>query len=272
MAFGVIATMLFVTNFPVYIIAFFGVFAYLLWKTFANPAGYGVRDVFEFYLAANEKISDTGRRWFGFEIQEELARGERILQKMQSAPPLVYFALGALYHKIGDHKSAVDHLSYVLENEFSGEEHYAFATPELKSYVKILRKIEREPAQAPLTSAAIKGLESARRNRGKAMLEESRAAVLAEQRKNPESLPTSFETTGSYVSNNESDFSSIPSTILDVSALEETRGTDSKQTASQNNNPSAKNGSHRRKNKPEDAFANRKPITELLHDIYDKRP
>ena len=83
-----------------------------------------MRRIFEFYLSANEILRDDERRWFGFEVQEVLVRGERILQSMNGAPPLVHFTLGALYHKIGDYKSAVNHLSYVVENENSDESTY----------------------------------------------------------------------------------------------------------------------------------------------------
>ena len=54
-------------------------------------------------------------------MQETIARGEHILQTMSGAPPLVYFTLGALYHKIGDHKTAVTNLAYVLENQSADE-------------------------------------------------------------------------------------------------------------------------------------------------------
>lgn len=188
LAFGVIATMLFVAGFPMFIIIFFGIFAYFLWKTFASPSPNGTREVFEFYLAANDILRDDERRWFGFEIQETIARGERILQLMNGAPPLVYFTLGALYHKAGDHKSAVNHLAYVLESDNADEKTYLYASPELKNYVRILRKIEREPAEAPQTSAAVRALERARRNRGIAILEESRKQFAEASRQKRESI------------------------------------------------------------------------------------
>ena len=177
LAFGVIATMLMVAQFPLFVIFFFGIFAYFLWKTFSQPSRSGTREIFEFYLSANEILRDDERRWFGFEVQEIIGRGERILQLMNGAPPLVYFTLGALYHEIGDYKSAVNHLAYVVENENADEQTYVYPSPELRNYVKILRKIEREPAEAPQTSAAIRALERARRNRGKTILENSRAGL-----------------------------------------------------------------------------------------------
>lgn len=184
LAFGVIATMLLVTGFPLFVISFFGIFAYFVWKTFLNPSHNGVRDVFEFYLTANEILRDDERRWFGFEIQEVINNGELILQRMSGAPPLVYFSLGALYHRVGNYKAAANHLTYVLENNTSDESQYVYATPELKEYVKVLRKIERDPTEAPQTSAAIRALERTRRNRGQVILDESKKAIeVLEQKK-----------------------------------------------------------------------------------------
>ena len=77
LAFGVIATMLMVAGFPMFVIFFFGIFAYFLWKTFSSPSPSETRRIFEFYLSANEILRDDERRWFGFEVQEVLVRGER---------------------------------------------------------------------------------------------------------------------------------------------------------------------------------------------------
>jgi hypothetical protein len=83
-----------------------------------------------------------------------------------------------------------------------------------------LRKIEREPAEAPQTSAAIRALERARRNRGKALLENSRAglklldekkqAAMAEQKKQIERIAEI---------NNET---SAPQSIFQPSVVDET--------------------------------------------------
>lgn len=273
LAFGVIAAMLFVAGFPMFVITFFGIFAYFLWKTFTQPSSAGVREVFEFYLAANEILRDDDRRWFGFEVQEVVARGELILQRMNGAPPLVYFTLGALYNKIGNHKAAVNHLSYVLENEFSDETQYNYATPELKNYVKILRKIEREPSEAPQTSAAIRALERTRRTRGKALLEQSRFAVaemekeeqakeqerkelktggiFGAQTEQPQSAP---EPEKSFAAENQEN----PFHFLDMSD----HPVDTRQSEEKENIQKVEEN--------KDVFANRKPISEVLRDIYDK--
>lgn len=268
LAFGLIAMMLVVANFPMFVIFFFGIFAYFLWKTFSQPSRSATREIFEFYLSANEILRDDERRWFGFEVQEVINRGERILQLMNGAPPLVYFTLGALYNKIGDHKSAVNHLSYIIENENAAEATYIYATPELRSYVKILRKIEREPAEAPQTSAAVRALERARRNRGKAILETSRTELqmlkgkkqkaMSEQKKQIEKLS---EINAETV---------FPKSIVDESP--EANEQYGKPLVCSNGTQNANgNKSHKEKNKKsnDDPFANRKSISEVLHDIYD---
>ena len=252
-----------------FVIFFFGIFAYFLWKTFSQPSRNDTREIFEFYLAANEVLRDDERNWFGFEVQDVIGRGERILQMVNGAPPLVYFTLGALYNKIGDHKSAVNHLSYIIENENAVESTYLYPTPELRNYVKVLRKIEREPAEAPQTSAAIRALERARRNRGKALLENSRVELneinrkknqaaleqkkqkeLAEQNGNSVTLQNNSEESAEY---------NVPTvkSFLDANKI------------TVQNTENKNNGRDKRKKSEDELFANRKPISEVLHDIYD---
>src|SRR5207245_7243580 len=67
--------------------------------------------------------------------------------------------------------------SSVVEEASVQESSLVFPSPELRNYVKLLRRIEREPAEAPLTSAAVRSLERDRKNLGKKLLEESRASV-----------------------------------------------------------------------------------------------
>ena len=275
LAFGLIATMLLVAGFPMFVIFFFAIFAYFLWKTFSQPSRGEAREIFEFYLSANELLRDDERRWFGFEVQEVIARGERILQLMNGAPPLVYFTLGALYHKVGDHKSAVNHLSYVIENENAEESTYIYPSPDLRNYVKILRKIEREPAEAPQTSAAIRALERARRNRGKSFLESSRVKLIElnekkqklmnEQKKQIEKL------------------SEINAETVAPASMTKNNGEKSGQNGrplfenggwkTSDNEGKSKDGEEKTnsKNGKNDPFANRQPITEVLRDIYDNK-
>jgi hypothetical protein len=174
LAFGIVASMLYVAQFPIFVIFFFGIFAYFLLRMFSSGSRSETREIFEFYLTANEMLRDDERRWYGFELNDAIRRGEDIVRRMKSAPPLVHFALGALQNKIGDHKAAVASLAYVVEDSGSNEASLTTPSPELQSYVRVLRKIEREPADAPLTSAAVRALERARKLRGKALLEECR--------------------------------------------------------------------------------------------------
>ena len=255
LTFGVIAAMLYVAQFPMLVIFFFGIFAYFLWKTFSRPSRQGVREIFEFYLKANEILRDDERRWFGFEVLEVINRGERILRTMSGAPPLVYFALGALYNKSGNHRAAVEHLEFVVDDERSDESTYVHPSGDLRNYVRTLRKIEREPVEAPQMSAAVRSLERARKNRvtdllndSKAKLSESEAAEAARSMpkltESSEDAEKQRQTAGAF--NKERERESI---FSDSDTRTEEKKSDSKVT---------------------DIHSNRKPISEVLHDIYDK--
>jgi uncharacterized protein YfaS (alpha-2-macroglobulin family) len=100
---------------------------------------------------------------------------------MADPPPLVYFTLGALYQRAGDHEAAAEQLAYVLEEEGGDESSRTQPSSELRRYVDVLRRIEREPNEAPQTTAAMRALERARRSRAAAMLEESRTRLAAAQ-------------------------------------------------------------------------------------------
>jgi hypothetical protein len=174
LAFGVIASLLVVVNIPIFIVFFFGVFAYFMAKMFSAGSKMRTRAIFEFYLSAHEILRNDLRQWYGFEVNETINRGERIIKEMRNAPPLVHFALGALYNKVGDHSAAVRHLSYVAENPESFESSVVYPSVELRNYVSVLRKIEREPSEAPLTSAAVRALERSRKLRTDSLLSQSR--------------------------------------------------------------------------------------------------
>ncbi|MBC7900550.1 MAG: hypothetical protein H7070_10925 [Saprospiraceae bacterium] len=265
LAFGVVASMLLVANFPFFVVFFFGIFAFFLVRMFSAGSRNETRDIFEFYLSANEILRDDERKWFGFEIKDAIMRGEGILHRMSGAPPLVYFTLGALYNKIGDHKAAVSNLSYVVENETADELTYAFPSPELRTYVKVLRKIERDPADAPLTSAAVRALERARKLRAKNLLEQSRSksSKLDVQQLNGSAGGEITEIDYSDQSAERPERRSITDDTLH--SKQETRPT--ADNGRLTNNSAEKKTSKRTK---EDPFSNRKPITEVLHDIYDK--
>lgn len=170
----VIVAMLGVLGIPPSVIIFFGVVTYFIWRAVRHTEHQETGRIFEFYKDANDILREEERRWYGFELAEVIDMGERVLHSMTDAPPLVHFALGALYHHAGGYQSAVEHLSYLVEDEQSAERTRVSPSPELRRYVHILRKLEREPAEAPQTMAAIRSLERARRTRAEMLLTESR--------------------------------------------------------------------------------------------------
>ena len=173
-ALGVMAAMLALMNFHMTIIIFLVLVGYFVWRAVARTEIGEVRGIFEFYHQANDLLRDDERRWYGFEIQDVIYKGQRILGMMPDPPPLVHFALGALHHRAGNFQQAENHFAFLLEDDRADERSRTMASHELKSYVKILRKLEREPAEAPQTTAAIRALERARRHRAAALLAESR--------------------------------------------------------------------------------------------------
>ena len=263
LALVVIASMLIVTNIPVFVVFFFGIFAYFVIRMFSTGPRNETREIFEFYLSANEILRADDRRWYGFEVQETIHRGEEILHRMSAAPPLVRFTLGALYNKIGDHKSAVSHLAAAVENPSADELAYVYPTPELRNYVKILRKIEREPADAPLTSAAVRSLERARKIRGKSLLETSRTAFAT-----GEPVVSNGHTLGaaSEEEHHEAERSEAPS-YQEVPPAPVTIQAAFTQSPSLDSNGKKKKP---KKGSKEEEYANRQPITDVLHDIYDR--
>ena len=260
-AFGMVAVMLYVVGFPVFILFFFGILAFFIWKAFSFESRNETRKIFEFYLSANEILRDDDRRWYGFEIQESIARGEAILRSMNSAPPLVHFGLGSLYQKIGDHSSAVKHLAYIVEETGSDESAIVYPTKDLREYVRILRKIERTPTEAPLTSAAIRSLERTRKNRGKDLLEFSRIKA--------------SEYVNQFADGNVETFIEAENTVYEPD-------TQSPDGSTNTNDPieSERGITYRfadfakpKKSKKGDLESeppDRKTISEVLHDIYDK--
>lgn len=183
----VIVAMLALMGIPPAVIIFFAIVTYFIWRAVQRSEHQETGRIFEFYISANDILRDEERRWYGFEVQEVIERGERLLHTMSDPPPLVYFAMGALYNYMGDHDAAVEHLSYVVENDLADERHRFAPSPELRRYVHILRKLEREPTEAPQTMAAIRSLDRVRRNRAASMLAESRERVSIISSLNPAS-------------------------------------------------------------------------------------
>lgn len=178
----IVMAMLGMMGIPLFVIGFFAAVVYFVWRAVQRSEQQDVKNIFDFYIAANEILRDEEKRWYGFEINNVIGDGERVLHMMSDPPPLVYFTLGALHHRAGDHETAAEHLSYVIEDERGDEHARTHPSPELRRYVEILRRVEREPAEAPQTMAAIRSLERARRARAAAMLEESRSLLDASAR------------------------------------------------------------------------------------------
>jgi hypothetical protein len=260
-AFGVIGTMLFFAGFPVFLLLFVGVLTFFIWKVFTAEGRNETRRIFEFYLSANEILRDDERRWYGFEIQETIARGENIVRSMGAAPPLVYFSLGALYQKLDDHSSAVKNLAQVVDENAQNETAIVYPAKELREYVRMLRKIERAPAEAPLTSAAVRSLERARKNRGNKLLEHSRLQLtkqvvpLPQAEQKLESIVDAHDTAEPNAANGDAThYQNIPESIRPM--------------------PASFTSSVTRKTparaETETSPVDRKTISEVLHDIYDK--
>jgi hypothetical protein len=147
-------------------------------------AGLGIRRwqrrqtevILGFYVTANEILGDDERqRRYHFEIAEAIKAGEKTVSSMPDPPPLSSFALGALYHSVGNQNGAVQHLALAAEEELLKESPHVPPSRRLRRYVRRLRQIERWPERWPAVSAAIKNLER---------LHHERAALLLAQNQN----------------------------------------------------------------------------------------
>lgn len=199
LAIMVIIAMMLTMGIPLPVILFFAIVIYFVWRAVQHTERQEVGRVFDFYIAASEILRDDERRWYGFEIAKVIKEGENLLHEMRDAPPLVYFALGALAHRVGDYKRATQHLAFVVEDKKGDETSLLDVSPELHRYVEVLRQLEREPAQGPQTMAAIRNLERTRAARAEDLLTESR-----ERAANTVSLPAP-EKTPRLVENRDTD-------------------------------------------------------------------
>jgi hypothetical protein len=129
--------------------------------------------IFGFYVAANEILLDGERSRYHFEIAEVIKTGERVVRSMPDSPPLTRFALGALYHSIGEHNAAVEQLGFAAEEEVLKESRHVLPSRPLRRYVDRLRKIERRPRRWKKTNAAIASLERMHQERAARLLAES---------------------------------------------------------------------------------------------------
>lgn len=259
LVFGVIALMLYAAGFPMFLLFFVGVLTFFIWKVFSSESRNETRRIFEFYLSANEILREDNRCWYGFEIQETIGRGESILRFMSAAPPLVHFAIGALYQKVDDHRSAVRHLSVAVEEDASAEAAIVFPTKELREYVQMLRKIERAPAEAPLTSAAVRSLERMRKNKGKDLLEYNRSQLGDKTPQLPrrEQRPESVVDLANYRETDE--------IVTPVSAISHDIGDKPHEKPLRFVSAVVQKSERESLSKPD-----RKSISEVLHDIYDE--
>lgn len=158
---------------PVVMVFFIGV-VLVVWIVSRHTQTREVERIFDFYVAADAILREEERRWYGFEIAEVIEQGETLLETMPDAPPLNYFALGALYHRLGNHQATVEYLSRLLEDENYDEARHTVPSPQLRRYVSMLRQIEYHPSTAPQTLAAVRSLERARQRAAGKLLIESR--------------------------------------------------------------------------------------------------
>ena len=158
---------------------------FVVWLCARRAQAREVERIFDFYIGADAILREEERRWYGFEIAEMIEQGESVLDIMPDPPPLNYYALGALYHRLGNHQATVEYLSHVIEDEHCDETHRTQPSAQLRRYVMMLRRIEYQPSTAPQTLAAIRSLERARQRNAAKLLNESRDLLETEKSANP---------------------------------------------------------------------------------------
>ena len=177
----IVVAMLNAAGFPPVIIVLITGAVLVVWLCARRAQSREVERIFDFYIAAEAILREEERRWYGFEIAEVIEHGESLLEIMPDPPPLNYYALGALYQRLGNHEAAVEYLSRLSEDGYGDETHRTAASPQLRRYVSILRRIEYQPSTAPQTLAAIRSLERARQRHALKMLLDSRSVVEAQK-------------------------------------------------------------------------------------------
>ena len=165
---------------PVIMVFFFGVIL-VVWIVARHSQAREIERIFDFYVAADAILREEERRWYGFEIAEVIENGESLLDIMPDPPPLSYFAIGALYQRLGNHRATVEYLSRLTEDAHNDETHRTAPSPQLRRYVSMLRRIEIQPAIAPQTLGAVKSLERARQRTASKLLNESRSTIDTEK-------------------------------------------------------------------------------------------
>lgn len=177
----VVVAMLDAVGVPPMIMVLFTGMCFVIWLFARRAQAREVERIFDFYIAADAVLREEERRWYGFEISEVIEHGESLLEVMPDPPPLNYYALGALYQRLGNHSASVEYLSRVIEDERYDETHRTAPSAQLRRYVSMLRRIEYQPSLAPQTLAAIRSLERARQRNASKQLAESREIVAAQQ-------------------------------------------------------------------------------------------
>src|SRR5690348_3570269 len=189
---------------PVVMVLITGV-VFVVWMCARRAQAREVERVFDFYIAADAILREEERRWYGFEITEVIEHGESMLEIIPDPPPLSYYALGALYHRLGNHQASVDYLARVVEDELCEETHRTHPSSQLRRYVTMLRRIEYQPSSAPQTLAAIRSLERARQRNAEKLLVEERELLEAEKtsartEEQPVTEPTEVHQEASFAS------------------------------------------------------------------------
>ena len=169
---------------PVILVFFFGVIL-VVWIVARHSQAREVERIFDFYVAADAILREEERRWYGFEIAEVIEQGESLLEIMPDAPPLNYFVIGALYHRLGNHQASAEYLSRLVEDGQYDETHRTMPSPQLRRYVTMLRQIEYHPSTAPQTLAAVRSLERARQRTAGRLLMESRGFLATQPQPAP---------------------------------------------------------------------------------------
>ena len=187
----VIVAMLDAVGVPPMIMVLFTGMCFVIWLFARRAQSREVERIFDFYIAADAVLREEERRWYGFEISEVIEHGESLLEIMPDPPPLNYYALGALYQRLGNHAACVEYLSKVMEDERYDETHRIAPSPQLRRYVSMLRRIEYQPALAPQTLAAVRSLERARQRNASRLLSESRELADAQPQALKEEKPVS---------------------------------------------------------------------------------
>ena len=198
----VVVAMLNAAGFPPVLMVLITGAVFVVWIGARRAQAREVERIFDFYIAADAILREEERRWYGFEIAEVIEHGESLLDIMPDPPPLNYYALGALYHRLGNYSATAEYLSRLTEDKLGDETHRSTASPELRRYVMMLRQIEYQPSTAPQTLAAIRSLERARQRHAAKLLEDSRELLSAQrpagQNDQPAPAPTDVRAETSF--------------------------------------------------------------------------